>query len=445
MQGDDAQPTAMDWCSPDATRRDRAARAGLRAIFAAAVASADPRRILPAHLPPLPSGRVVVVGAGKSAALMAATVEAAWPEAPLSGLVVTRYGHAVPTRRIEVVEASHPVPDAAGEQAARRILAAVRGLSADDLVLALISGGGSALLSLPAPGITLADKQAVNRALLHSGATIGEMNTVRKHLSAIKGGRLAAACAPARLVTLAISDVPGDDPAVIASGPTVPDPSTFAEASAILARHGITPPPAVAQHLAAARDETPKPGSLPHAEFRLIATPATALDAAAARARAMALTPLILGDALEGESRVLGTVLAGIARSVRRHGQPLAPPAVLLSGGETTVTIGPETGAPGRGGRNTECLLGLALALDGDPAIWAIAGDSDGIDGTEDAAGALVTPTTLARARALGLDPRALLARHDSYRLFAALEDLVITGPTLTNVNDIRAVLIVAA
>lgn len=445
MPSDPAQPTAAEWHSRDDARKDRAARAALRAMFDAAVASADPRHILPRHLPPRPRGRVVVVGAGKSAASMAAVVEDTWPEVPLSGIVVTRYGHAVPTRRITVVEASHPVPDAAGEQAARRILEAVRGLSRNDLVLALISGGGSALLSLPAPGMTLADKQAVNRALLRSGATIGEMNTVRKHLSAIKGGRLAAAAAPARVVTLAISDVPGDDPAVIASGPTVPDPTSFAEAHAILAHYGITPPPGVAAHLAMAHDETPKPGSLPHAEFHLIATPAMALKAAAEQARMLGLSPLILGDALEGESRVLGTVLGGIARSVRAHGQPLAPPAVLLSGGETTVTIAADAPPEGRGGRNTECLLGLALALGGDAGIWALAGDTDGIDGTDDAAGALVTPTTLARARAVGLDARALLARHDSYRLFAALHDLVETGPTLTNVNDIRAVLITPA
>ncbi len=419
---------------------DASARAVLREIFDAAVASADPRRMLASHLPPVPAGRVVVVGAGKSAAVMAQAVETAWPDVPLSGLVVTRYGHAVPTRRIEVMESSHPVPDANSETAARRMLALVRGLAPDDLVLALISGGGSALLAAPAEGLTLADKQAVNRALLASGATISEMNTVRKHLSAIKGGRLAAAAAPARLVTLAISDVPGDDPAVIASGPTVPDPTHYADAVAILARYAITPPPAAARRLAAADDETPKPGTLGHASFRLIATPSMALDAAAALARARGLAPLILGDALEGESREMGTVLAGIARSVRSHHRPLAPPSVLLSGGETTVSIG--QGPAGRGGRNTEFLLGLAVALAGADGIWAAAGDTDGIDGTEDAAGALVTPDTLARARAAGLDPRALLAGHDSYSLFEAIGDLIRTGPTLTNVNDIRAILI---
>ncbi len=424
---------------PDPRFPDADARALLRGAFDAAVAAADPRRVLAVHLPARPTGRCVVVGGGKSAALMAAALEEAWPDVALSGTVVTRYGHAVPTRRIEVIEASHPVPDAASERGARRLLDRVRGLGPEDLVLALISGGGSALLALGAGAITLADKQAVNRALLASGATIGEMNTVRKHLSAIKGGRLAQAAAPARVVTLAISDVPGDDPAVIASGPTVPDPSSFADARAILARYGIAPPPSVAAHLAAAADETPKPGPLA-TDFRLIATPLLALRAAAASGRAAGATALILGDALEGESRELGIVMAGIARSVRAHGEPLAAPAVILSGGETTVTIG--TGPAGQGGRNTEFLLGLAVALDGAAGIWAIAGDTDGIDGTEDAAGALIGPDTLAHARAAGLDPRAVLAGHDSYRLFAAVDALVRTGPTLTNVNHIRAILI---
>jgi hydroxypyruvate reductase len=423
----------MDW-------NDAGARTALRRVFDAAVAAADPRVVLARHLPERPSGRCVVVGAGKSAAVMAAALEDAWPEVKLEGVVVTRYEHAVPTRRIEVIEASHPVPDANSEAGARRLLEAVHGLGPDDLVLALMSGGASALLALPAAGLTLADKQAINRALLASGATITEMNTVRKHLSAVKGGRLAAAAAPARVVTLAISDVPGDDPAVIGSGPTVPDPSSFADARAILARYGITPSAAVAARLAQDADETPKPGSLPHASFQLIATPSMALEAAAATARGLGLTPLILGDALEGESREMGTVMAGIARSIRAHGHPIPPPALLLSGGETTVTIG--QGPAGRGGRNTEFLLGLATALRGEAGIWAIAGDTDGIDGTEDAAGALVTPDTLARARVAGLDPLAVLAEHDSYGLFAAIGDLVRTGPTLTNVNDIRAILV---
>jgi len=419
---------------------DASARAALRSVFDAAVAAADPRRVLAPHLPAPPRGRCVVVGAGKSAAVMAAALEQAWPDVPLEGVVVTRYGHSVATRRIAVLESSHPVPDANGEAAARRILAAVQGLGPDDLVVALMSGGASALLPLPAPGLTLADKQAVNRALLASGAVISEMNCVRKHLSAIKGGRLAAAAAPARVVTLAISDVPGDDPAVIGSGPTVPDPTNFSQARGILAKYGITPSPQVAARLAQDADETPKPGSLPHAEFRMIATPLMALRAAADAARTAGLAPLILGDALEGESREMGTVLAGIAKSVRAHGEPLPPAALLLSGGETTVTIG--AGPAGRGGRNSEFLLGLAVALAGLPGIWAAAGDTDGIDGTEDAAGALVAPDTLARARAAGLDPAAILAGHDSFSLFAALGDLIRTGPTLTNVNDLRAILI---
>jgi glycerate-2-kinase len=342
-----------------------------------------------------------------------------------------------------VVEASHPVPDAAGEVAARRMLGLVQGLSADDLVLFLVSGGGSALLALPAPGLSLADKQAVNRALLASGATIHEMNCVRRHLSAIKGGRLAAAAYPARVVTLAISDVPGDDPAVIASGPTVPDPTNFAEAQALIARFGIALPEAVKRHLAAAEAETPKPGDprLARTEFRMIATPRMALEAAAEAARGLGLTPLILGDALEGEAREVGTVLAGIARSVRAHGTPVASPAVLLSGGETTVTIRQPN--PGKGGRNTECLLGAAVALAGEPGIWGLMADTDGIDGVEDAAGAIATPDTLARARAAaGRDARTALDGHDSAGLFAALGDAVVTGPTLTNVNDFRALLI---
>lgn len=419
---------------------DAEARAALRAVFDSAVAAADPRRVLPAHLPRRPRGRTVVVGAGKSAAVMAAAVEEAW-DGPVEGVVVTRDGHAVPTRSITVLEASHPVPDARSEAAARRILAAAQGLGPEDLVLALISGGGSALMALPAPGLTLDHKQAVNRALLHSGATIHEMNCVRKHLSAIKGGRLAAAAHPARVVTLAISDVPGDDPAVIASGPTVPDPTSFADARALIDRYGIALPTEVSAHLDRAADETPKPGDprLAASEFHMIATPQMALEAAAATARAHGLAPLILGDALEGESAVLGTVMAGIARGCRAHSTPAAPPCLLLSGGETTVTI---KGPAGRGGRNTTFLLGLALALKGEAGIWAIAGDTDGIDGTEDAAGAIVAPDTLARARRAGLDPAAVLARHDSYGLFAALNDLVVTGPTLTNVNDIRAVLV---
>ena len=420
---------------------DSTARAALRRLFDAAVRSADPRAILKDFLPEKPKGRLVVIGAGKSAAVMAAALEDAWPEVPMTGLVVTRYDHGVPTRHIEVVEASHPVPDAAGEAAARRILETVQGLTEDDLVLALISGGGSALMPLAAPGLTLADKQAVNRALLACGATINEMNVVRRHLSAIKGGRLAAAAHPARLVTLAISDVPGDDPAAIASGPTVPDPSSFEDARRIVARYGIDLPAPVRAHLEAAEDETPKPGDprLARAEYRLIATPLMALQAAAREAEAMGLAPLILGDALEGEAREAGTLLAGIARSVAAHGHPVARPAVLLSGGETTVTLG---GAKGAGGRNSECLLGLAASLAGHPGVWALMGDTDGIDGSMESAGAIAAPDTLARSRAAGVDPLAALQAHLSQDVFAALDDLVTTGPTLTNVNDFRAIIV---
>jgi hydroxypyruvate reductase len=413
----------------------------LRRLFDAAVAASDPRRVLAAHLPEKPAGgRCVVVGGGKSAAVMAAAMEDAWPEVALEGTVVTRYGHAVPTRRIEVIEASHPVPDANSERGAQRLLERVQGLGSGDLVIALMSGGASALLAAPAPGLSLNDKQAINRALLASGANIGEINTVRKHLSAIKGGRLAAAAAPARVVTLAISDVPGDDPAVIGSGPTVPDPTTFADARALIERYGITPSPAIVARLRQDTDETPKPGSLPNSEFRLIATPMMALRAAAGLANDMGLKPVILGDALEGEAREVGIVHAGVARSIQAHGEPVTPPAVLLSGGETTVTIG--SNATGRGGRNTTFLLGLALALDGRAAIWGIAGDTDGIDGMDDIAGAMLAPDTLARARALGLDPRGSLAAHDSHGFFDAVGDAIRIGPTLTNVNDFRAILI---
>jgi glycerate 2-kinase len=419
---------------------DARARATLRTLFYAAVAAADPRKVLASHLPPPPDGRCIVVGCGKSAAVMAAALEDAWPDVPLQGTVVTRYGHTVPTRRIEVIEASHPVPDANSERGARRLLECVHVLGPNDLVLALISGGGSALCAAPAAGLTLADKQSINRALLASGANISEMNCVRKHLSAVKGGRLAAAARPARVVTLAISDVPGDDPAVIASGPTVPDPTTFADARAILTRYGIQPSAEVSARLEQATDETPKPEDLSNSEFHLIATPMMALSHMADVVRGQGLTPLILGDALEGEAREMGIVLAGIARSIRAHGQPLAPPAVLLSGGETTVTLGRD--AAGHGGRNTEFLLSLAVALGGAADIWAIAGDTDGVDGMDDIAGAIATPDTLARARAKGFDPRAMLSRHDGHTLFDAIGDTIRTGPTLTNVNDVRAILI---
>ncbi len=411
----------------------------LRAMFDAAVAAADPAVCLPPHLPPRPKGRTLVIGAGKASAAMARAVEQHW-DGPLEGLVVTRYDHAVPCDQIEIVEASHPVPDRAGETAARRILELVSGLSPDDLVLCLISGGGSALLSLPAAGLTLDDKQAVNKALLKSGATIGEMNCVRKHLSGIKGGRLAAAAAPAQVVSLLISDVPGDDPDVIASGPTVPDPSTRQTALEIIAERGIELPPALRAHLESEACETPKPGDprLAGNRLEMIAAPQMSLEAAAEVAREAGVTPVILGDAIEGESRDVALVHAGIARQVARHGQPAKAPCVLLSGGETTVTVRGQ----GRGGRNAEFLLALTLALEGQEGIHALACDTDGIDGTEDNAGALTGPDSLARAAAAGLDPRAMLANNDGYSLFEALGDLLITGPTLTNVNDFRAILI---
>lgn len=427
--------------------RSASPRALLRALFDAAVAAADPAVRVPAHLPPRPKGKTLVIGAGKASAAMAKAVEQAW-DGPLEGLVVTRYAHAVPCARpgagpgtgIEIVEASHPVPDAAGETAARRILDLVSGLGPDDLVLCLISGGGSALLSLPAEGLTLADKQAVNQALLRSGATIGEMNCVRKHLSAIKGGRLAAAAAPARMVSLLISDVPGDDPGVIASGPTVPDPTTRQDALAVIADRDIALPPHVRAHLAGAACESLKPGDprLAGSRVSVIATPQMSLEAAARVAREAGVAPLILGDAIEGEARDVALVHAGIASQVARHGQPAPAPCVLLSGGETTVTLRGQ----GRGGRNTEFLLALTIALEGRPGIHALACDTDGIDGTEDNAGALTGPDSLARAAAAGLDPRAMLADNDGYSLFEALGDLLITGPTLTNVNDFRAILI---
>ena len=413
-------------------------------MFRAAVAAAAPERCLPSHLPAPPEGRTVVVGAGKAAAAMAQVVERHWPpDRALSGLVVTRYGHGVgPLARIEVVEASHPVPDAAGHAAAGRMLELVRGLGPDDLVLCLISGGGSSLLALPAPGLELADKQAVNRALLRSGAGIHEINCVRKHLSAIKGGRLAQAAAPARLLTLLISDVPGDDVSVIASGPTVADRSTLADARAVLARWRIEPTPPVLARLSDPAAETPKPGdaAFAHARTVLVASPQASLEAAAAAARAAGVTPVILGDAIEGEAAEVARVMAGIARQCALHGQPATAPCVLISGGETSVTVR----GGGRGGRNAEFLLALAVALDGRRGIHAVACDTDGIDGTEDNAGALLSPDSLARAASLGVLARDRLADNDGYGFFSALDDLVVTGPTCTNVNDFRAILISA-
>ena len=413
----------------------------LQKMFAAAVDAAQPRHCLPAHLPPAPAGRTLVIGAGKASAEMARVVEQHWG-GPLSGLVVTRYGYKVPCERIEIVEAAHPVPDEAGLGAARRILALVQGLGADDLVICLISGGGSSLLPLPGEGLTLADKQALNRDLLKSGATISEMNCVRRHLSAIKGGRLAAACFPARLVTLAISDVPGDDPINIASGPACADPTTCSDALAILQRYAIEVPPQVHALLEGGKGESVKPGDprLANSETRMIATPQMALEAAAAVARDAGVSAHILGDSIEGEASEVGIVMAGIARQVARFGQPFRAPCILLSGGETTVTIR----GNGRGGRNVEFLLSLGVALDGHPGIHAIACDTDGVDGQEEIAGALLAPDTLERAWSLGMRPRDSLANNDGHGFFQALGDSVICGPTLTNVNDFRAVYVAA-
>ncbi len=419
----------------------------LLALYRAAVDRALPARCIGAFLPPPPKGRTLVLGAGKAGGAMAAAVDALWPrDAPIGGLVVTRYDHVPPAYReqpgrIEVVEAAHPVPDEAGQRAARRIAGLAQGLSADDLVLCLISGGGSALLAMPADGVTLADKQAINKALLKSGAAIDEMNCVRKHLSAIKGGRLGAMCAPARVLTLLISDVPGDAPEVIASGPTVPDASTCAEALAVLRRYRIEMPPAVRSGLESRAFETPKPGDAAFArhEVQLIATPQQSLQAAADAARAAGIAAHILSDEIEGESREVGKVHAALARAVARRGEPFARPCVILSGGETTVTV---KARGGRGGRATEFLLGCAIALQGEPGVHVLAADTDGIDGVEDNAGAIVTPSTLARARALGLSPADFLDRNDAYSFFEPLGDLVQTGPTFTNVNDFRALLI---
>ncbi|MHA1516982.1 MAG: glycerate kinase type-2 family protein [Alphaproteobacteria bacterium] len=410
----------------------------LKAMFKAGVEAALPQICVPAHLPPRPKGRTVIIGAGKASGAMAKALEDAW-DGPLEGLVVTRYGYRLPTERLEVVEAAHPVPDAAGREAAKRIFDLVQGLTEDDLVLCLISGGGSALLAMPAEGISLEDKQTVNKALLASGATISEMNTVRKHLSAIKGGRLAHAAYPAQIVSLMISDVPGDDASIIASGPTVPDPSTNEDARGIIEKYGIELPEGVKRVLETV-EETPKPGDacFERVENVMIATPQASLEAAAAVAREDGVTPVILGDSIEGESRDVGLVHAGIARQCAMRGQPQEPPCVLISGGETTITLKGD----GKGGPNTEFLLSLAIALDGMPNIYALAGDTDGVDGSEDNAGALIYPDTLKRAEAAGLSAKAYLANNDPYNFFKAISDLLETGPTMTNVNDLRCILI---
>ncbi|MEY4736363.1 MAG: hypothetical protein RL302_682 [Pseudomonadota bacterium] len=420
----------------------QSARDLLRRMFDAAVASAQPALCIPAHLPTpaqIGKGRLVVIGAGKASAAMAQAVEQHWP-GPLSGLVVTRYGYAVPCERITIVEAAHPVPDAAGLAAAQRMLEVVQGLTKDDWVLCLISGGGSSLLPLPLPGLTLEHKQAVSRALLASGATISEMNCVRRHLSAIKGGRLAAACHPAQVLTLLISDVPGDNPMDIASGPTVADPTTCQDALDIVKRYGIALPKPVRDVLESGQGESIKPSDkrLRGTQVRTIAAPQMALEAAAAVARAAGYAPYILGDALEGEARDVGKVLAGMALQVANRGQPMQTPCVLLSGGETTVTIR----GKGVGGRNVECLLSMGIALGGHARIYALAGDTDGVDGQAEIAGAIIGPDSLTRAHALGIKPFDALGNNDGHGFFVALGDAVITGPTLTNVNDFRAILI---
>jgi len=427
-------------------------RGFLRALFDAAVAQAVPGPALAAFLPPPPKGRTLVIGAGKAGGSMAAAVDALWPaDAPMSGLVVTRYDYVPPAYkalqqqgagRIEVVEAAHPVPDEAGRRAALRITDLVRGLTKDDLVLCLMSGGASSLLSMPAEGVSLDEKRAINKALLRSGAAIDEMNCVRKHLSAIKGGRLAAMCAPARVVTLLISDVPGDAPEVIGSGPTVPDSTTCADALRILARYGIEVPAAARAGLASGAFETPKPGDAVFAghQVHMIATPQQSLAAAASLAQQAGIGVHVLSDEMEGESREVGKVHAALARYIARHGQPFAKPCVVISGGETTVTV---MHKGGRGGRATEFLLGCAIALQGEAGVHVLAGDTDGIDGVEDNAGAVVTPDTLARAAAAGLKAQDFLDRNDAYNFFAPLGDLIVPGPTFTNVNDFRAVLIV--
>ncbi len=414
----------------------------LRQLFDAAVHAAQPAVSLADFLPEPPAGRTVVVGAGKASAAMAQAFEQSWQGAPdkLSGLVVTRYEHAVDCRHVEIVEAAHPVPDAAGAAAAQRMLDLVSDLTEDDLVVCLISGGGSALLSLPADGLSLKDKQQISSALLKSGANIREMNCVRKHLSAIKGGRLARACYPAQVLSLLISDVPDDDPDVIASGPTVPDPTSFADAVAILEKYEISHPNAVCSHLRAAVDETPKPGAhyFDRCTHQLIATPQRSLEAAAAVARQAGYEVMILGDSIEGEAAEVAKVHAGIVKQIRRHQQPVKPPCVLLSGGETTVTVRGQ----GRGGRNAEFALGLCVALSGVDGVYALAADTDGVDGSEDNAGVIVRPDTLTRAESQGLNAGEYLLNNDGYSFFEAMDGLVMTGPTLTNVNDFRAIVV---
>jgi hydroxypyruvate reductase len=416
----------------------------LTGSFHAALAAADPLRIVPPHLPHPPAGRTVVVGAGKAAASMARAVEAHWPaDKPLEGVIITRYGHGLPLERIRVVEAGHPVPDEQGEAAARETLELAASLGEDDLLLVLVSGGGSSLLSMPVPGIAMADLKAVTRSLLASGAPIQDMNTVRKHLSAIQGGRLVLATR-AHVLALVISDVTGDDPTHIASGPCVPDPTTYRDALDVLQRFGVTPPASIAAHLARGVEgrepETPKPGDehFARAQTRVIATAHASLTSAADFVREQGVAAMLLGDSVTGEASEVAKVYAALARQVRQHADPVRPPVALISGGETTVTMRGQ----GRGGRCSEFLLSLVISLDGLERTWALAADTDGIDGSEDNAGAIATPDALARARAKGLEPKKMLADNDGYGFFSALDDLVVTGPTRTNVNDFRIILV---
>jgi len=415
------------------------AKSFLASIFDAAVAAADPELTIRAHLPEKPKGRTIVVGAGKGAAQMAAALEKVW-DGPLEGLVVTRYGYGAPTQRIEVIEAAHPVPDAAGLEAARRLLEAVSGLSSDDLVVALVCGGGSALLPAPPEGLTLADEIAVNEALLASGAPISAVNAVRKHVSTIKGGRLAAAAYPARVVSLIVSDIPGDNPALVASGPTVPDAATRAQALEIVSTYGMKLPQAVMAHLGSPEADAPLPDDERFArnEVRLIASAAVSLEAAAAEAKRQGIEAVILSDSIEGEARDVGSVHAAIAREVATRDRPFRKPVLILSGGETTVTLR----AKGKGGRNSEFLLAFALGIDGLPGIHALAADTDGIDGSEDNAGAFADGTSVARMRAAGVDAKAMLAGNNAWTAFHSIGDLFVPGPTGTNVNDLRAILV---
>jgi hydroxypyruvate reductase len=416
----------------------------LTSIFNAAVAAADPERTIRDHLPAKPKGRTIVIGAGKGSAQMAAAFEKVW-DGPIEGLVVTRYGYGAKCERIEIIEAAHPVPDAAGLEASRRLLAKVQGLTADDLVVALISGGGSALLPSPAGSLTLADEIAVNEALLASGAPIAAMNTIRKHVSTIKGGRLAATAWPARVVSLVVSDIPGDNPALVASGPTVPDSGSREDALASIAAYGMKLPASVMAHISSPAADAPSPDDqrFSRNEVHLIASAGVSLEAAAAEAKQQGIDAVILSDSIEGEAREVGGVHAAIAREVATRNRPFPKPVLILSGGETTVTLrAPIDGVRGKGGRNSEFLLAFAIGISGAEGIHALAADTDGIDGSENNAGAFADGSTVSRMRAAGVDAKAMLAGNNAWTAFDAVGDLFVPGPTGTNVNDLRAILI---